>query len=120
MGIGGALFAIPGLSGMGNALSIASVTGVERKYGLSMILMMHIVVMAGKCVYDLLNLVSGSIGVLSVSVFLSYILASAASFLMAWLSIRILRGLAEDKGFGFFAYYSWGFALFTFILTLMA
>ena len=120
MGLGGAMFAIPGLSGMGAALSVASVTGVDRKYGLNMILLMEMGVLTGKVVYDLLGLISGGMGEMSVIVLLSYLLAATASFVCAYLAVRILRGLAESKGYGSFAYYSWGLALFTFVLTLMA
>lgn len=120
MGLGGCLFAIPGLSGMGAALSLASVIGVERKYGLSMVLLMQMGVMAGKVVYALLDLFSAGIGTLSLAVIACYLLAAVFAFLAAFLSIRLLRSLAEGKGFGSFAYYSWGLALFTFVLNLMA
>lgn len=120
MGLGGSLFAIPGLSGMGASLSVASVTGVERKYGLNMILLMQMGVMAGKVVYDLLDLISVGIEAMSVLILISYLLAAAASFVAAFLAVKILRHLAENKGFSSFAYYSWGLALFTFVLSLMA
>ena len=114
------MFAIPGLSGMGAALSVASVTGVDRKYGLNMVLLMDMGILAGKVVYDLLGLISGNAGTLSAMILLSYLLAAAASFAGAYLAVKILRGLAESKGYGAFAYYSWGFALFTFVFSLMA
>lgn len=120
MGLGGALFAIPGFSGIGAALSVASVTGVERKYGLNMILLMALGILAGNIFYDLLDLFSVGVGILSVSYLLCYLLAAVASFAGAFLGIRIMRGLAEEKGYGMFAYYSWGLALFTFVLSLMA
>lgn len=120
MGLGGTLFAVPGLSGMGAALSVASVTGVERKYGLNMILLLNMGIMAGKMIYDVLDLISSGVGQLSATIMLSYLLAAAASFLSAFLAVKVLRVLSEGKGYGHFAYYSWGLAMFTFILTLMA
>ena len=120
MGVGGALYAIPGLSGVGAALSAASVTGVERKYGLQMVLMMQMAVMGGFIVYDLLDVLGNGVGYFSGAVLLWDLLAAAAAFAGASLAIRILRHLAEEKGFGAFAYYSWGLALFTFIFNLMA
>lgn len=120
MGIGGSLFAIPGLSGIGAALSVASVTGVEKKYGLNMILLMDMGILVGKAVYDLLDLISVGVSGLSLVGVLSCILAALAAFVAAYLAIKVLRTLAEGKGFEFFAYYSWGMALFTFILSLMA
>lgn len=120
MGLGGILFAIPGLSGMGAALSIASVIGVDRKYGLNMILLMNMGILGGKIIYDLLDIISYGLGQLSFSVILMYLVSSVISFVAAYLAIKLLRNLAADKGYGLFAYYSWGLALFTFILSLMA
>ena len=120
MGLGGGLFAIPGLSGMGAALSVASVTGVDRKYGLNMILMMNMGILGGKVIYDVLDIISASIGGLSILVIIYYLLAAAASFAAAFVAIRILRYLADSNGYAPFAYYSWGLALFTFVLSLMA
>lgn len=120
MGLGGAMFAIPGLSGMGAALSVASVTGVERKYGLNMILLMNMGILAGKAVYDLMDLFSAGMGQLTAMTVLFYLLSAAASFIGAFLAVKLLRTFAEGKGYGPFAYYSWGLALFTFVLTLMA
>ena len=42
MGLGGAASILPGISAVGTAMSIGSVCGVERKYGLNMVLIMHI------------------------------------------------------------------------------
>lgn len=120
MGLGGILFAIPGLSGVGTALSVASVSGVDRKYGLNMILLMNMGIVLGELIYDLLDLISGGFDGLSVIIVLDYLLAAAASFLGSFLAVKLMRSLAGDKGYGCFAYYSWGTALFTFVLSLMA
>ena len=120
MGIGGSVFAVPGLSGIGAALSVALVTGVDRKYGLNMILLMNMGILTGKIIYDFLDLVSVGVNYLSVMVIVCCVLAAAASFVAAYLAVKLLRALADGKGFHFFAYYSWGMALFRFILSLMA
>lgn len=120
MGLGGSLFPIPGLSGIGAALSVASVTGVERKYGLNMVLLMNLGIQAGKIVYDVMDLISSGFGTLSAGLVVSYLLAAVFAFLGAYLAVKLLRSMASGKGYGVFAYYSWGLALFTFILSLMA
>lgn len=120
MGLGGALFAIPGFSGIGMGLSVASVTGVERKYGLNMILLMDMGILAGKIIYDVLDLMAIGMSGFGFAALMCCLLTAVAAFLFSFLAIRILRNLAEEKGYGFFAYYSWGMALFTLILTLMA
>jgi len=81
---------------------------------------MQMGVMAGKVIYALLDLFRSGLGFLSLTVVLCYLLTAVFAFLAAFLSIRMLRSMAESKGYANFAYYSWGLALFTFVLNLMA
>ena len=120
MGLGGSLSVVPGLSGIGAAVSIGSLYGVERSYALNMSLMMNMVYLAGMVVYDILNIIRYGVGLLSFQWLLSYILAAAFAFAGTMLAIRLMRRLAADKGYYIFSYYCWGIALFTFILNLMA
>lgn len=120
MGLGGAASVLPGISAIGTATSIGSVCGVERSYGLNMALLMNLAVTVGLIVFDVLAIVSGGVETLSFGIVLSYILSAAAAFLGTTLGIKVMRGLAGESGFAFFAYYCWGVALFTFILNLMA
>lgn len=120
MGLGGAMNAVPGLSGVGIALSAASVTGVDRKYGLNMVFLMHLGVSLGLMIMDLVALFTGNTYGLGLPLFLCSLLAAVAAFAAAWGAIRIMRTLAKEQGYAMFSYYCWGIALFTFILTLMA
>lgn len=120
MGLGGAASIFPGISALGATLSIGSVCGVERKYCLSMAFLMELVVMVALVVIDILTIINMGVGQISIGVFASYLLSGAAAFAGTFLGVRLMRRLAEDKGFAMFAYYCWGLALFTFILNLMA
>lgn len=120
MGIGGTLSVLPGLSGLGAAVSVGSVCGVERSYGLTMTLLMNIVYLIGLIVYDGLALFATGLGGLTFSLFVTYVLVAAAAFVGTMLAIRIMRALASESGYHIFAYYCWGIALFAFILNLMA
>lgn len=120
MGLGGAASVLPGISGIGAAVSVASVCGVERSYGLNMALLMNIAVSAGLIIFDIIAIVSGGIGSVSFGIILCYILSAAAAFLGTSLGIKIMRHLAANSDYALFAYYCWGMALFTFILNLMA
>ena len=120
MGLGGALSVIPGLSGMGAALSVASVCGVDRNYSLSMTLLMNMAILICKIVLDVKGIVTNGIDLFSASVLLNYILSAIVAFAGAVGGIRIMRHLAEEKGFSVFSYYCWGLALFAFILNIMA
>lgn len=120
MGLGGAVSVIPGLSGVGTAVSVGSVCGIDRTYALNMTLMMDIAVAVGFVIFDFLGLVSAGIGGLSFGILVSYILAALAAFGAATLGIKVMRALAANLGYSCFAYYCWGLAMFTFILNLLA
>ena len=120
MGLGGAVSVIPGLSGVGTAISVGSVCGIDRTYALNMTLMMDIAVYFGFVIFDFLGLVSAGLGGLSFGILVSYILAAAAAFGAATIGIKVMRGLAANIGYSCFAYYCWGLAMFTFIMNLLA
>lgn len=119
MGLGGAAGVLPGVSGLGAAASIGSICGVDQKYALNMVILLNMVLVAGRMALDLLAILAGT-AALSGSVLMMGLLSAAAAFAGAFLGIRILRLLAEKAGFSVFAYYCWGLALFAFILNLMA
>lgn len=120
VGLGGSLSVIPGLSGVGAAMSIGSVCGMDRTYALNMTLMMDIAVSVGIVIFDFLALVSSGVGVFGFGILVSYILAALAAFGAATLGIKVMRMLALNIGYSLFAYYCWGLAMFTFILNLLA
>ena len=120
MGLGGAVSVVPGFSAVGAATAIGSVCGVDRTYGLSMALMMNLVLNAGYAAYDLLAILENGLGLLSFLIILRYLLTAALAFGGAMLGIRLMRHLAENRGYSMFAFYCFGQALFTFIFNLMA
>ena len=120
MGLGGAASVLPGISAIGACVSVGSVCGVERKYCLSMALLMNLIVMVGLSVMDVMRIVSEGVGGFSFSILICYLLSAIAAFGGTTLGIRVMSRLSEDKGYDLFAYYCWGIALFTFILNLMA
>lgn len=116
MGLGGAASVLPGVSSVGTVFSIGTVCGGEKGYVLNMALLLNIGVTAAHVVWDVIALISGDAGALSFGLVLNYLLAAAAAFGGVYLGIRIVRALSAHMGF--FAYYCWGAALFTFILYL--
>ncbi len=120
MGLGGAIGVVPGISGMGTCLSLASICGVERSYAFSMSLLMSLGIHAGYLVFDGMALVSGGLDGLSALLALQAVAAAVAAFAGVTLAIKAMESLAKNAGFSLLAYYSWGLALFTFILNLMA
>ena len=120
MGLGGAITILPGISGVGSAVSVASICGLDRSYGLTMALLMNLGVWIGLIVFDLLAVVELGLHGLSLGVILHCIMAGITAFVGAYAGIRIMRHIAENKDYTIFAYYCWGVALFTFVLNLMA
>ena len=119
MGLGATASIFPGISTVGTMVSIASVCGVERVYGLNMALIIKMCMMLGLAVYDVLGIISNGPGVLTFTVVLQYLLTGLMCFCGAMLGIRFLRRLAANHGFSLFGVYCWGLALFTFILNLV-
>ena len=120
MGLGGAASVLPGISGVGTAVSVASICGVERSYGLSMVLLMNLAATVCLIVHDIISIVTAGMESLSFLLLISYIVSAAAAFFGTTLAVRVMRHLAAEKGYSVFAYYCWGVSLFTFILNLLA
>ena len=120
MGLGGVISAVPGISAIGAATSIASVCGVDRTYGLNMSLLMNLAITAGLMLYDVMGIATNGFGTLSILIVIRYLFTAAAAFGGTILGIKFMRHLAQGKGFSGFGVYCWGLALFTFILNLIA
>ena len=118
MGAGGAFSVLPGISPMGAVTSVASVCGVDKRYGYDMTCLLCMILMVGRIIYNVFALIAAGMGGVSFLTLVGYILAGAAAFGTALLALRLLRRLAAERGFAVFAYYCWGMALFTFILYL--
>lgn len=120
MGLGGGLSILPGVSGVGAAVSIGSICGVDRGYGLTMALLMNLFLNLGYLVFDVVTIAQAGFGTLSFGIVLRYLLTGLVAFGGTLLGIRTMRRLAEGQGYALFGLYCFGMALFSFILNLMA
>lgn len=118
MGLGGAVSVLPGISCTGAGVSVASVCGVDKVYGLNMTFLMTMLMTVGLMIHDVLAIVSVGLSGISFMAVVGYILAGIAAFAGAFLAIRLLRRIVANHSLGFFAFYCWGIALFTFMLYL--
>ena len=119
MGLGAGASVLPGISTVGIMVSIASVCGIERLYGLNMTFIVKLFFLIGLMVYDVLAIITDGLGGLTVMLLIQYIFTAALSFGASMFAIRLLRRLAPEHGFHTFGVYCWGLALFTFILNLV-
>jgi len=120
MGLGGGASVLPGISAMGASLSIGSVCGVDRSYGLTMALLMNLFLNLGYVIRDIYGIFAGGAGQLMFLLIVRYILTGIASCCGTLLGVRVMRYLASEHGYSFFGLYCFGLALFTFILNLLA
>lgn len=120
MGLGGAASMLPGISSIGAATSIGSICGVEKNYCLNMALLMHMGITIGLAVYDLIAIVSVGLGGLTVVMLLRYLLTGLIAGGGTILAVQLMRYLADHHSYSLFALYSFGLAMFTFILNLIA
>lgn len=120
MGLGGGLGVLPGISSVGASLSIGSLCGVDRTYGLSMVLLMDLGIQVGYLVVDLAAALTGGIGTFGAMILLRYLFTASVAFGGTWLGVKLMRSLANSWGYSFFCFYCWGAALLTFVLNLMA
>ena len=84
-----------------------------------LVLLMSIPAVALRCLFDIITMFSLGLGIASFLGFLGCLLAAIGAFCGAYLAISIMRYLTVRAGFSGFAYYSWGAALFAFILYLI-
>lgn len=118
LGLASATAVFPGISRVGAVVSIAAVRGAGKEQALRWALLLDLAAMLLILGFDSYNLITTGLGVLSLPTVISCILACAAAFGGAMAGIRIMEFLAFRTGFSGFAYYSWGAALFTFLIYL--
>lgn len=116
MGIGSGLGVIPGFSRVGLAASVAMVRGTQRQYAADLAVLTAIPALAIMLLLDLLSVTGVPF---TAFVVFNCATALAASFVAAWMGLSLLKFMAVRIGFSGFAYYSWGFALFTLIIYLI-
>ncbi len=117
IGLGGILGVIPGLSRMAGLTTAGLLRGCSRSYILDMALLLSIPALTVLCFIDILALILAGAAVTG-ALALAAALAALASFGAAYAGIAFIRFLAVKVGFSGFSYYSWGAALFAFILYL--
>lgn len=118
IGLGSVVGCVPGLSAMSGMLTAGSVRGLDRSYTLDLALLLSVPIQLGLLVFDVVALFTAKV-TLGFLALLLYLLCAAVAFGSAWLMIMLMRYLSVKLGYSGFAFYSWGFALFAFILYLI-
>lgn len=118
IGLSSALAAIPGLSGIGCIISICIARGADRFCALEWAALLCIPLTVLSACIDLIGIFTAfGAGYIHFNLW-SYLLSVIGSYIGGYFGILCIKFLSVRSGISGFAYYSWGAALFSFMLYL--
>ncbi len=118
LGISGAASVLTGISRTGAMLSTLSASGTARLKGLNWVFLLTIPALATLIGLDVIYIFSGTLSVPFWSNLWSYLLSGVGAYFGGLAGISAVKLIAQRSGYSGFAFYSWGTALFAFILYL--
>lgn len=118
LGISGAFSVFPGISRIGMGMSVSVLRGADRSKALTWSLLLSVPALYTLLGMDILSLLAGT-GIAFFPNLGGYLLSGIAAYLGGCIGLYIIRLVTERSGYLAFAYYSWGAALFSFIIYLM-
>ena len=111
-----ALATCPGISRSGMTITAGCFAGFERKFAVRFSFLLSIPAVLGANLLAVLDALDSGVDWASVPVYLIGVAVAAVS---GYLSIRLLRYIADKGKFGAFAYYCWGVGILTLGLTIL-
>lgn len=120
IGLVSGLGIFPGVSRIGAGMSLAIIQGVDKPKALKWMLVISIPAMVLLCCFDFVNIFTVTGIAFSFIALVGYLLSAIGAFLGAYGAILFMRFVIVNSGFAGFACYSWGMAMLTFILYLIA
>ncbi len=117
VGVGQALATLPGISRSGTTITTGTFLGFQRKFAVRFSFLMSIPAVLGATLLDLIGVIkNGGVDMSLIGVYIVGILSAAVS---GYLSIFLIRMIADRGRFGAFAYYCWFAGAATLILTFL-
>lgn len=116
VGCAQAIATCPGISRSGTTITAGCFLGFERKFAVRFSFLLSIPAVLGANILALRDALEASVDWASVPVYLVGVAVAAVS---GYLSIRLLRYVADKGRFGAFAYYCWCVGIMTLILTMI-
>ena len=106
----------PAISRSGMTITAGCFAGFERKFAVRFSFLLSIPAVLGANLLAVLDVLETGVDWASVPVYLVGVAVAAVS---GYLSIRLLRYVADKGRFGAFAYYCWGVGILTLLLTIL-
>lgn len=119
IGLASALSAFGGISRIGCGVSAGMIRGADRKKALNWALILSVPALIFLSVSDLLGIFIDNSQISFWANFFGYVLSIIGAAIGGYLSVLLIRFVTNRMNYVGFAYYSWGFALFTFIMYLV-
>ena len=119
MGLIGAFSVLPGISRTGIIASYATFRGADNHHAANWAVLLAIPALIFAVCFDLFYLISSGLFSPSFSTVIQYFFAVISSFGGGYVGISLFKFIINRSGFSGFAYYSFGVAIFTFILYLI-
>lgn len=114
------LSVFPGISRIASGMGILSVRGADVHHYQNWILLLSIPALLVFTIFDFIHIFTFGLGSVTLLAVVGWFIASITAFIGAYLGITFYRLLCEKRSFAGFAFYSWGAAMFTFVLYLIA
>lgn len=119
LGIASGASVIPGFSRIGMGIAVSQMRGADKKNALTWAYMLSIPALLLLIGADIISLIFSGGATMFSTGFGGYLLISICSFAGCYLAVYLIRSVILLHGLRAFAYYSWGAALFLFILYLL-
>lgn len=116
VGLGQAVATCPGISRSGMTISMGCFRGMERRFAVRFAFLLSIPAVLGANILQIKDVAGAGI---DVKLLPAYILGVAAAAVSGYLSIRLVRMVADKGRFGAFACYCWAAGAITVVLSLL-
>ena len=119
IGLGAALSIFPGISRVGVASSVAIARGADMQQAYKWSLFLSIPALIVLSCFDLYGVFITGFAGTNFTFILQCLISGCFAYLSTYFAITVMKVLTTRAGFFNFSYYSWGAALFAFILYLI-
>ena len=116
VGLGQAVATCPGISRSGMTISMGCFRGMERRFAVRFAFLLSIPAVLGANILQRKDVAGAGV---DVKLLPAYILGVAAAAVSGYLSIRLVRMVADKGRFGAFACYCWAAGAITVVLSLL-